>query len=362
MEIINKEQQLIEDYYRKIAMEIFTYESYRKREFDYMDIINSMMDFLKSEAAKAYHEKLSKSKCCGICIEGLDECVFDNKQELKQSRVERSDLRLEFREWYINNKDVLTTCSTIFNWFAPHLKSTDNVVSFNSFDSIRYSNITRQLEWNNGSEKLSLAYKGNELAGEVGELCNVLKKLERERIGIKGSKATKTDAEDEIADVIICADLIAEDLGINLFEAVKNKFNKTSIKYEFKTMFINLQQQQKQSNWDELRKEFNLIFISSETVNPKRLKDAFDWFVKHLQKTSDSDAVKFAEWIYRNCTIKKDDIAIAHSSIIDVPEKLKYLYIKFSDRNYCDCGYMANNNGVCTDCGLQKAPSQIPKK
>ena len=122
-----------------------------------------------------------------------------------------------------------------------------------NFDSLRLSNITRQKEWNTGTENLTLSYRGNELAGEVGELCNVLKKIERERIGIIGSRATKQDAIDEIADVVICADLIAEDLGINLAEAVKQKFNKTSIKYEFKTMFI--EKDTKDERIKELEKE-----------------------------------------------------------------------------------------------------------
>lgn len=99
-----------------------------------------------------------------------------------------------------------------------------------TFEGLRKANITRDKEWNPGNQ-LSLSYQGNELAGEVGELCNVLKKLERERLGLVGSRATKEQALQELADVIICADLIAMSLGIDLGLAVTEKFNLTSAKY-----------------------------------------------------------------------------------------------------------------------------------
>lgn len=93
--------------------------------------------------------------------------------------------------------------------------------------ALQQANLDRQKEWD-PTNVITLAYRGNELAGEVGELCNVLKKLERERLGIKGSRATKEQATEEIADVIICAGLIANALDIDLWHAVVAKFNKTS--------------------------------------------------------------------------------------------------------------------------------------
>lgn len=71
---------------------------------------------------------------------------------------------------------------------------------------------------------------GNELAGEVGEACNVMKKLERVRLGIAGSTDTVEHLGEELADVIICVDLIAEVFGIDLWAAVRSKFNATSDK------------------------------------------------------------------------------------------------------------------------------------
>lgn len=97
------------------------------------------------------------------------------------------------------------------------------------FQALRVANQIRQDIWP-GADKITPAYKGNELAGEVGEACNVIKKLERERLGIAGSRDTVHHLAEELADVVICADLIAERYGIDLWSAIKSKFNSTSTK------------------------------------------------------------------------------------------------------------------------------------
>lgn len=98
-----------------------------------------------------------------------------------------------------------------------------------TFTSLRAANIHRQTLWDAGNQ-IDLAYRGNELAGEAGEACNVIKKIARERLGIRGSRATLDDLAEELADVVICADLIAMAEGINLVEAIAAKFNATSEK------------------------------------------------------------------------------------------------------------------------------------
>jgi NTP pyrophosphatase (non-canonical NTP hydrolase) len=99
---------------------------------------------------------------------------------------------------------------------------------------LRKANYARQQEWD-PDDSITLAYRGNELAGEVGEACNVIKKLERERIGIRGSRVTKEMLAEELADVLICVDLIAMHVGIDLYEALRQKFNATSEKYGLTT-------------------------------------------------------------------------------------------------------------------------------
>lgn len=98
------------------------------------------------------------------------------------------------------------------------------------FSTLREANVHRQSLWDSGNQ-ITLAYRGNEMAGEVGEACNVIKKIERERLGIRGSRATLEQLAEELADVVICADLIAMGEGIDLLgKAVPDKFNATSEK------------------------------------------------------------------------------------------------------------------------------------
>lgn len=103
-----------------------------------------------------------------------------------------------------------------------------------SFAELRFANSKRQKEWHKNGPS-SLSYKGNELAGEVGEACNIIKKLDREKMGSVGSRSTPEELATELADVIVCVDLIAEELGIDLGLAVRNKFNATSEKYGLST-------------------------------------------------------------------------------------------------------------------------------
>lgn len=105
-----------------------------------------------------------------------------------------------------------------------------------SLKALRRANHARHIEWARG-EDVPILYRSNELAGEVGEACNIVKKLERQRAGWIGSRATVEDLADELADVIICVDLLAMDLGIDLEKAVPRKFNKTSEKYGLKTRY-----------------------------------------------------------------------------------------------------------------------------
>lgn len=104
------------------------------------------------------------------------------------------------------------------------------------FQQLQVANALRQAEWDPNSA-IDLSYRGTELGGEVGEALNLIKKLERERLGIRGSRTTVQDLADELADVIICVSLIANHCKFNLGDAVRNKFNATTKKYNL-TVFI----------------------------------------------------------------------------------------------------------------------------
>lgn len=90
-------------------------------------------------------------------------------------------------------------------------------MSMSTFNNLRDANVARQTEWAAGAT-LSIHYKGNELAGEVGEACNVIKKLDREALGMPGSRDTYDHLGEELADVIICVDLLAMEAGHGAIE------------------------------------------------------------------------------------------------------------------------------------------------
>lgn len=107
----------------------------------------------------------------------------------------------------------------------------------NWFWGLREANVARAEEWHSGVD-ISLSFRGNELAGETGEACNLIKKLDRERLGLIGSRATVAQLAEELADVIICVDLIAMELDLDMDVEVARKFNKTSIARGLKTRML----------------------------------------------------------------------------------------------------------------------------
>ena len=85
-----------------------------------------------------------------------------------------------------------------------------------------------------------LTYWTTALAGEVGELCNMIKKMQRvEKGGIDGGSSytakdiTKEMLKEEIGGIAIYLDLLASLLDIDLEEAIIDTFNSKSEKYGF---------------------------------------------------------------------------------------------------------------------------------
>ena len=62
------------------------------------------------------------------------------------------------------------------------------------------------------------------MAGEAGETCNLTKKMLRDG----PESVDMEDLGDEIADVVVYADLLATRMGFNLGDLVRRKFNKVS--------------------------------------------------------------------------------------------------------------------------------------
>ncbi len=74
--------------------------------------------------------------------------------------------------------------------------------------------------------------------GEVGEACNIVKKLNRLRDKMPGngsisSAKLKARLAEELADAVLYQVLVAASHGIDLEKAVRDKFNKVSIKQGF---------------------------------------------------------------------------------------------------------------------------------
>lgn len=96
-----------------------------------------------------------------------------------------------------------------------------------TLSALQRAHVERQEEWC-PDQKPDLSFRGNEMAGEVGEACNVIKKLERERHGWRGSRDTVEHLGEELADVVHTALLCAITAGIDIEPYVISKFNATS--------------------------------------------------------------------------------------------------------------------------------------
>lgn len=64
---------------------------------------------------------------------------------------------------------------------------------------------------------------GNAVAGEVGEMCNLIKKIDRGDTDI-----SIDDIANEAADIVIYLDLLCQSFEINLQNSIVNKFNEKS--------------------------------------------------------------------------------------------------------------------------------------
>jgi len=106
--------------------------------------------------------------------------------------------------------------------------------------ALRPINVQRAIEGFNCYDNQPLTYWTTALAGEVGELCNMIKKMQRvEKGGLDGGSSytakdiTKEMLKEEIGGIAIYLDLLASQLDISLEEAIIDTFNSKSAKYGF---------------------------------------------------------------------------------------------------------------------------------
>lgn len=98
---------------------------------------------------------------------------------------------------------------------------------------LRAANLARQSYWG-GSQNWTLADWSNALAGEVGEACNVVKKIRRPQLGTTGNSedvpSYYRQLESEIGDILIYLDLLAAAAELDLSQCLKRAFNEKSEK------------------------------------------------------------------------------------------------------------------------------------
>ena len=111
---------------------------------------------------------------------------------------------------------------------------------------LQRTNVKRALRWHaSGLEEWSALEWAGAMAGEVGEACNAAKKFKRAETGMKNIDKRKTgrlsakrqleayrkQVGEEVADAIIYGVLLAARVGVDIEDAVRRKFNKTSKEY-----------------------------------------------------------------------------------------------------------------------------------
>lgn len=134
------------------------------------------------------------------------------------------------RDITFSHRDVVDMVSALGTFLSRHRLASVSFASAEPFlAQLRRVNLARYEAWVEGADA-GIMFDALELGGEVGELLNVVKKLEREERGWRGSRAAPKDFADECADVLICLDKLARRRNVDLTAVTISKFNATSEK------------------------------------------------------------------------------------------------------------------------------------
>lgn len=98
----------------------------------------------------------------------------------------------------------------------PKKKNDRPALTFAHFHAVNVARSKSDIKHSNNWIPLSW---GGALAGEVGELCNFLKKMSR------GDKIKKKELAHEIADIMTYLSLLSDQLDIDMEKAIIEKFN-----------------------------------------------------------------------------------------------------------------------------------------
>jgi len=106
-----------------------------------------------------------------------------------------------------------------------------------TFATVSTTNVARCHRWHPDFDDEDPSWTGadwsNAMAGEAGEVCNVIKKLRRDDLGIRQAAADTRGAllaklADEIGDVFLYLDLLAQFYGLNIDRCIADTFNRVS--------------------------------------------------------------------------------------------------------------------------------------
>ncbi len=104
-----------------------------------------------------------------------------------------------------------------------------------TFRQVGETNLERAVLWHKGGlDEWSVSDWACAMAGEAGEVCNAVKKLNRIETGAQQTKGPQTREEavaeiaKEIGDTFLYLELLAQRLGIDMAEAVRQTFNRVS--------------------------------------------------------------------------------------------------------------------------------------
>lgn len=151
------------------------------------------------------------------------------------------------------------------------------------FSDLRHANEARQEFWG-GADNWTLADWSNAAAGEVGEACNVVKKIRRVELGTTGNKET-LDAYwpklcAEIGDAVIYLDILAKKAGATLEQCVAGAFNGKS---EELNMPVRLERRAsgQVEGWDRNDLAEGLALLENADFGPQHF-DMADELLAHL--------------------------------------------------------------------------------
>lgn len=142
-------------------------------------------------------------------------------------------------------------------------------------------NLQRALRWHpNGIDEWSPSDWMVALVGEVGELANVMKKLNRIRDGIAGNKETEEELKaalaKEIGDIPPYLDLLAQRYNLDVSSCTINKFNDVSKRMGFPERLSTRSIDQDN--------RLKLISELCESANTTRTYEGLMEYVKEIEK------------------------------------------------------------------------------